>query len=211
MRKNTCAIRSRMSISGLPEPPSAVSATPNNTAKKTICRISPFANASTTLDGTIFVRKSTNFIPSPALAYCEMSPLASADTSTPSPGRVRFTITRPIASANVLTISKYRNALPPTFPTFFRSTMFAIPSTMVRKMIGPMTILTSFTKVSPRGRSDLPRSGASAPSRAPSAIAVSTCTVRFEAKRFMQGRNGEASGGRCERDRRESREDRYRS
>ena len=70
--------------------------------------------------------------------------------------------------------------------------MLAMPSTMVRKMIGPMTILTSLTKVSPRGLSAFPRSGATTPRSTPSAIAVSTCTVRFEARRFMRGWTGEA-------------------
>ena len=42
-----------------PRGPSDASATPNRTTKNTTCRMSPFANASTTLDGTMCVRKST--------------------------------------------------------------------------------------------------------------------------------------------------------
>ena len=106
IRKKTCDVRSSTSISGFAVAPMEVSATPNSTAKKTICRISPLAKASTTLVGTMCVRKSTNPMFSLALAYCVMSPFASADTSTPSPGRVTFTITRPMPSAKVVTISK---------------------------------------------------------------------------------------------------------
>ena len=106
MRKNTCDRRSRTSTSGLAVGPMAVSETPKRTAKKTIWRISPLAKASTTLEGTMLVRKSTNFMDSPALVYWVMSPLVRRVTSTPSPGRVTLTMTRPMARAKVLTISK---------------------------------------------------------------------------------------------------------
>src|SRR6266513_3088669 len=44
------------------------------------------------------------------------------------------------------------NAFNPTVPTFFRSFMFAMPSVIVRKMIGPITMRTSAMKVSPSSR-----------------------------------------------------------
>jgi hypothetical protein len=47
----------------------------------------------------------------------------------------------PIISAKVLTISKYNKALPPTLPTFFISLMPAMPSTIVKNIIGPINIV----------------------------------------------------------------------
>src|SRR3954447_1144680 len=71
------------------------------------------------------------------------------------------------------------NALSPTRPTRLRSVVCATPSTMVRKMIGAMTIRTRFTKVSPTGFIARPADGQIAPTSTPSAIATSTRTVRF--------------------------------
>src|SRR5258706_12084270 len=65
--------------------------------------------------------------------------------------------------------------------------MFEMPSTMVRKMIGPMTIFTSFTKVSPTGRMARPSGGSIAPSSAPRATAHRTWKGRLPARRFMRG------------------------
>src|SRR5678816_4471090 len=64
--------------------------------------------------------------------------------------------------------------------------MFEMPSTMVRKMMGPITIFTSFTNVSPTGRRARPRAGSSAPTRAPSATAHKTWNVRLRARRFIR-------------------------
>src|SRR5450432_1909661 len=66
--------------------------------------------------------------------------------------------------------------------------MFEIPSTIVRKMMGPITIFTSLTKVSPIGRRERPRAGSSAPTAAPSATAQRTWNVRLRASRFMRPR-----------------------
>src|SRR5438876_36885 len=44
------------------------------------------------------------------------------------------------------------NAFNPTLPTFFRSFMLAMPSAIVRKMIGEITMRTSAMNVSPSGR-----------------------------------------------------------
>ena len=79
---------------------------PKRIEKKTICRMSPFAKASTTLEGTMCVRKSLKLIAFPCAAYCETSPRAMDDTSRPAPGLVTFTTMSPIASANVVTTSK---------------------------------------------------------------------------------------------------------
>src|SRR5439155_9161390 len=75
------------------------------------------------------------------------------------------------------------NAFNPTVPTFFRSFMFAMPSVIVRKMIGPITMRTSAMKVSPSGRMATAVLGAMTPSTTPIAIATSTRKVRFFSSR----------------------------
>jgi len=77
----------------------------------------------------------------------------------PTPGFSVFTTTSPMISAIVLTTSKYKSALPPTRPTFFMSSMPAMPVTTVQKMIGAMIILISLMKPSPRGFIAAPVSG----------------------------------------------------
>src|SRR4026208_521191 len=87
------------------------------------------------------------------------------------------------------------NALSPTVPTFFRSFMFAMPRVIVRKMIGPITILTSEMNVSPSGRIARAVSGETMPRITPIAIATSTRKVRF-LRRRRGGIWGEGGGGR---------------
>jgi hypothetical protein len=48
---------------------------------------------------------------------------------------------------------------PPVLPTFFMSSMPAMPTTTVQKMIGAMSILMSLMKPSPSGFIFTPRSG----------------------------------------------------
>ena len=62
-------------------------------------------------------------------------------------------------SARVLTTSKYSSARPPVLPTFFMSSMPAMPMTTVQKMIGAMIILISLMKPSPRGFMSAPTLG----------------------------------------------------
>ena len=57
--------------------------------------------------------------------------------------------------------------------------MVAMPSTIVRKMIGAITIFTRFTNVSPSGFIARPADGRTTPSSTPSAMATSTWTVRL--------------------------------
>ena len=52
--------------------------------------------------------------------------------------------------------------------------MLAMPCTMVRKMIGVITIFTRLMNVSPMGLSDLAKSGATTPRMMPSETATST-------------------------------------
>src|SRR6476659_3636326 len=79
------------------------------------------------------------------------------------------------------------NALPPTRPTFLRSCIEEMPSTMVRKMTGPITIFTRFTNVSPMGFIARAVAGAKMPSSTPRKIAVRTWTVRFLWSRRARG------------------------
>ena len=106
IRKKTCEVLSSTSVSFCPRAPSEARAKPNSTAKKTTCSTSPFAKASTALCGTMCVMKSTKLIVFPCSANFVTSPLASELTSSPAPGFVTFTTIRPMASANVVTISK---------------------------------------------------------------------------------------------------------
>ena len=57
--------------------------------------------------------------------------------------------------------------------------MVAIPSTIVRKMTGAITIFTRFTNVSPTGFMARPAAGETSPSRTPKEIATRTWTVRL--------------------------------
>ena len=76
--------------------------------------------------------------------------------------------------ARVETISKYSKARPPVLPTFFMSSMPAMPTTTVQKMMGAMIILISLMKPSPRGFILAPTSGAKWPSITPTMTANST-------------------------------------
>ena len=57
--------------------------------------------------------------------------------------------------------------MPPTLPTVAALAIEPMPSTIVQKMTGPIIILISETKPSPRGLRDLPNSGKSRPTAAP--------------------------------------------
>ena len=55
-----------------------------------------------------------------------------------------------------------------------------MPTTTVVNTIGPISIFTSLMKPSPSGFIAAARAGSKKPNTAPMAIAVSTCTYRFE-------------------------------
>ena len=61
-------------------------------------------------------------------------------------------------------------------PTFLRSATLAIPPTIVRKTIGPMSIFIAAMKVVPIGCMASPRSGQRQPTKIPMTMAISTCT-----------------------------------
>src|SRR5208337_1450985 len=69
----------------------------------------------------------------------------------PAPGRQALLKMTPIASARVVTPSKYSKALMPTLPTFRMFFMLAMPCTTVQKMIGAISILIILMKASPKG------------------------------------------------------------
>ncbi len=87
--------------------------------------------------------------------------VSSVDASTfiPAPGWITLTSTRPMISAKVLTTSKYSRARPPVLPTFFMSSMPAMPITTVQKMMGAIIILISLMKPSPSGFISAPSAG----------------------------------------------------
>ena len=59
------------------------------------------------LDGTMCVMKSTNVSALPCVdVRADVALRERRDASSPAPGFIRFTTIRPIASANVVTISK---------------------------------------------------------------------------------------------------------
>ena len=58
---------------------------------------------------------------------------------------------RPHSIANRVPTWKYTSALTPVTPTFFRSATLAMPPTIVRNMIGPISIFIAEMKVVPIG------------------------------------------------------------
>ena len=69
--------------------------------------------------------------------------------TNPLPGFITLATITPMISANVLTISKYNNAFPPTLPTFFISLIPAMPNTMVKNMMGAISIVIRLMNVWP--------------------------------------------------------------
>ena len=72
--------------------------------------------------------------------------------------------------------------------------MSAMPSTIVRKMIGAITIFTRLMKVSPTGFIAAPRPARRRRAATPSEMATSTRTVRL---RLIRWRRDSAMGGSC--------------
>src|SRR5574343_1443287 len=129
--------------------------------KNNTCSMSPLAKASTTLVGMMFITYSVVVCILPGPTYLSIPLVSSVLGSTfmPTPGCQTLTTTKPMISAIVLTTSKYRTANPPFLPTFFISSMPAMPTTMVQKMIGAMIILISLMKASPSGFMSAPADG----------------------------------------------------
>ena len=123
--------------------------------------MSDLANASAALVGMIPRRKSVTLCPRPAVTYCATAPASSVAGSTfiPAPGFTTLTTIRPMTSATVLTISKYRSVRMPALPTAFTSPTPAMPTTTVQNTTGAMIIRTSLMNASPSGFIDAPADG----------------------------------------------------
>ena len=78
-----------------------------------------------------------------------------------------FTTSRPISKAMVVTTSKYSRALIPTRPSLRISPMLAMPTTTVKKMIGPIIMRISLMNPSPSGSIFPAVEGATTPSAIP--------------------------------------------
>ena len=87
-------------------------------------------------------------------------------------------------------IWKYVRAFRPVMPTFFRSATLAMPPTMVRNTIGPISILIALTKVVPIGSMAMPAAGASQPTRMPSDDAGQYPEVQLPVPACLGGRRG---------------------
>lgn len=118
--------------------PSLASATPANTEKMTICKISFVAIASMMDRGTRCVIK---------LASVKFSAVGAPDVSAgnvasnPAPGWMTFTMTRPSASENNEAPMNQSMVLRPTRPKAFGSRICAMPTISVVRTSGAMTIL----------------------------------------------------------------------
>ena len=108
MRKSVCETMSMSVTSGLPRSPSSASANANSTAKNSTWRMSPSANAPTTVAGMMCIRNSEALCCLACAVYAGIDEVSIAPGSTfmPAPGCQRFTTIRPTTSASVVTASK---------------------------------------------------------------------------------------------------------
>ena len=106
--KKAWAVLSMKRYTGLPFSPIAESAKPNMRAKRSTWRMSPLAKASTTLDGMMFIRKSTVLVDLAWVVMAVSALVSILETSAlkPTPGCSRVTTARPMASARLETTSK---------------------------------------------------------------------------------------------------------
>src|SRR6478735_4863104 len=176
------------SRTGAPTLPMAFRATPKITAMKMIWRMSPSTKGATTLVGMTWVRNCHHswWAPSPMrLAAESVVLIALASALTPSPRRKMLMATKPKSRAKIVPIWKYVRAFSPVMPTFFRSATLAMPPTMVRNTIGPISILMALTKVVPIGSMAMPAAGASQPTRMPRTMPVNTQKYSCLYQRFL--------------------------
>jgi len=93
-------------------------------------------------------------------------------------GRTRLTAASPSNSARVVTISKYRMALPPMRPMRFISPPPAMPTTSVAKISGAMMERINCRNTRLTGESCLAKPGATIPRATPAAIPMKIQAVR---------------------------------
>jgi len=154
MSNSTCDVFSIRSNTMVPRPPNLCSAKPNNTENNNTCKISPFGKSIDHRGRNDVEQKVHGAL---HLARCRCRPQCPWYPATRglhacrNAGCNKLTTTRPMMSATVDTTSKYRSARPPVLPTFFMSSMPAIPTTTVQKMMGAMIILINLMKASPSG------------------------------------------------------------
>ena len=155
----------------------AFRAMPKITAMKMIWRMSPSTKGATMLVGMMWVRNCHHSWWAPvsmSLAAESVVLMVLASALTPSPRRKMLMATRPKSRAKMVPIWKYVRAFRPVMPTFFRSATLAMPPTMVRNTIGPISILMALTNVVPIGSRAMPAAGASQPTRMPRTMPVNT-------------------------------------
>ena len=147
------------------------SATANRIEKNTICSTSLSAAALKKLVGTVCVRTEPHV--GAFLANALNSAPVPAVSATPTPGLSQFTKIKPMASASVVTISKYTMDRQASRPTFFMSSPCpAIPTISVENSSGTMIDLIIDRKMSENGLSAFANSGACQPSRIPTTMAI---------------------------------------
>ena len=144
-------MRSKTSV---PLPPKVCRANPNSTEISSTWSISPLANASTIVVGMMCMMNSVVVCILPRPVYCAIalgverrrvdiharSGSDHVDDDEPHDQRDRAEQSRNRAVQD-----------PPVLPTFFMSSMPAMPTTTVQKMIGAIIILMSLIKPSPSG------------------------------------------------------------
>ena len=147
--KRALRIFSNVWTSECPAAPMRETATPNSTENSSTCSRFPSANAPTTLGGTISVMCSTAVFSRLFCTYADTSPCLIRLWSRPAPGCTVLATNTPMAKASVVTDRKYSMALPPMRPNCFMSCTLPIPTTMVKKMMGAISILIRLMNVLP--------------------------------------------------------------
>src|SRR6478752_2146722 len=97
-----------------------------------------------------------------------------ASALTPSPSGIRLIAISPVAIASRVPNWKYTRALIPVDPTCLMFATLAMPATIVRNTIGPISIRIAVTNVVPTGSIAVPNLGQSQPTNAPRTIATIT-------------------------------------
>ncbi|EZP72139.1 hypothetical protein BV96_02271 [Sphingomonas paucimobilis] len=122
---------------GLPLSPMAVSATPTNREKTTICKMEFSAIAPTMEVGKTCRTKSLK------LSASVFTPDSAPDRTrfSPSPGAKKLTKMRPSVSEIRLAMMNQASARPPIRPSAALSPIWAMPATSVEKTSGAMIIL----------------------------------------------------------------------
>ena len=140
-----------------------------------IGKISPLTKAEKIVVGIIFKTKSTICESAAIVVYCRNPSTERVVGSMfiPAPGLIKCATTYPITNARVVITSKYISILSPSRPISFISSIPTKPSTIVQKMIGPISILISLINPSPKGLTKTACSG----KKCPKITAITTATM----------------------------------